>query len=109
MEHNVKMGCSAATIICVGAGATQYVPSPPLKSIVTTSQSRAEYVDSSSIVVWSWLILRDSTDGDGGRVAGVKEVLYMIAPRGSRLSARASHSDSVALVQPAQGGPFLLD
>ena len=46
---------------------------------------------------------------DGGRVAGVKEVLYMIAPRGSRLSARASHSNSVALVQPAQGGPFLLD
>ena len=62
MEHNVKMGCSAATIICVGAGATQYVPSPPLKSIVTTSQSR---VDSSSVA----LVDIEGLDGwgQGGR------------------------------------------
>ena len=50
MVHNVKMGCSAATIICVGAGATQYVPSlpsNPLSLLPRVEQSM--YIDNSSV------------------------------------------------------------
>ena len=63
MVHNAKMGCSAATIICVGAGATQYVPS--LSSNPLSLLSRAEYVDSSSVA----LVDIEGLDGwgQGGR------------------------------------------
>ena len=49
------MGCSAATIICVGAGATQYVPSLP--SNLLSLLPRAELVDIEGLDGW----------GQGGR------------------------------------------
>ena len=63
MVHNVKMGCSAVAIICVGAGATQYVPSLP--SNLLSLLPRAEYVDSSSVA----LVDIEGLDGwgQGGR------------------------------------------
>ena len=62
---NVKMGCSAATIICVGAGATQYVPSLPSNPLSLLPRAEQSRVDSSSVA----LVDIEGLDGwgQGGR------------------------------------------
>ena len=70
MVHNVKMGCSAATIICVGAGATQYVPSLPSNPL--SLLPRVEYVDSSSVA----LVDIEGLDGWGQGGSCERSALY---------------------------------